>query len=162
MSEDYYKNLPKKRMAVGALFFNTSSDLLIVKPTYKAWWSIPGGVIEKEESPRSACIREIKEEIGLDVQRLDLLCVDWTSPMPGRGDALQLIFHAGILRADEIESIKLADDEISEYRFVPVEEAIVMLSDKLQRRIRKCLDALKSNSTFYLEDGLLTPETGDS
>lgn len=31
---DYYKNLPKKRMGAGALLFNKNDELLIVKPTY--------------------------------------------------------------------------------------------------------------------------------
>lgn len=72
MSEEYYKTLPKKRMAVGVLFFNSNNELLIVKPSYKSGWSIPGGVIEQDESPRMGFIREVKEEIGLDVEPLDL------------------------------------------------------------------------------------------
>ena len=57
MSEDYYKNLPKKRMAAGALIFNNQEEILFVKPGYKDHWSIPGGVIEKNESPKAACLR---------------------------------------------------------------------------------------------------------
>lgn len=81
MSENYYKNLPKKRMGAGALFFNENNEMLVVKPTYKDHWSIPGGVVEENESPRIACIREVKEEIGLEIRELKFLCVDWTSPV---------------------------------------------------------------------------------
>ena len=40
---DYYKNLPRKRMGSGALFFNSKDEALIVKPNYKDHWEIPGG-----------------------------------------------------------------------------------------------------------------------
>lgn len=155
MSGDYYKNLPKKRMAVGMLFFNVNNELLIVKPGYKDWWSIPGGVVEQDESPRVGCIREVKEEIGLDVTPLDLLCVDWTSPMPEKGDAVQVIFYGGILNDAQISAIKLAPEEIIDYCFMPVDDAVPKLGDKLRRRVPKCIEALKSGISVYLEDGEL-------
>jgi ADP-ribose pyrophosphatase YjhB (NUDIX family) len=48
---NYIKNLPKKRMASGVVFFNEAGEILVVKPGYKDHWSVPGGVIEKDESP---------------------------------------------------------------------------------------------------------------
>jgi 8-oxo-dGTP diphosphatase len=44
--KDFYAALPAKRMASGALYFNNRGELLIVKPTYRAAWLIPGGVVE--------------------------------------------------------------------------------------------------------------------
>ncbi len=35
MKNEYYKRLPKKRMAAGCLFFNEEEEILIVKPSYK-------------------------------------------------------------------------------------------------------------------------------
>lgn len=46
----YYKNLPQKRMAVAALFFNERGEILILKPSYKEDWILPGGVVELNES----------------------------------------------------------------------------------------------------------------
>jgi len=43
---DYYKSLPMKRMGSGALFFDSAGRILIVKPSYKDVWEIPGGVVE--------------------------------------------------------------------------------------------------------------------
>lgn len=51
--DDYLKTLPRKRMACGVLIFNEKNELLIVKNSYKDYWSIPGGVIEENESPQT-------------------------------------------------------------------------------------------------------------
>jgi 8-oxo-dGTP diphosphatase len=36
-------------------------------------WELPGGKIEREESPEQAAVREIQEELGVDVQLVKLL-----------------------------------------------------------------------------------------
>ena len=61
----FSEKLPKKRMAAAALFLNEQHEILIVKPIYRELWLLPGGVVEEGESPRQACIREIREELGL-------------------------------------------------------------------------------------------------
>lgn len=35
---------------------------------YKDWWEFPGGKIEKGESPESALVREIKEELATEIK----------------------------------------------------------------------------------------------
>lgn len=152
MSENYYKTLPKKRMGVGALILNESNELLIVKPSYKDHWSVPGGVVDENEPPRSACIREVKEEIGLDIESPKFLCVDWTPPRDEKGEDLQFTFFGGVLKPEQIKKIKLAPEEISEYQFLPVGKALPLLNENLERRIPKCLEALKNKTAIYLED----------
>src|SRR4051794_34297997 len=53
------------RVAAGALIRDVEGRILLVKPTYKDGWDIPGGYVEPGESPADACNREIAEEIGL-------------------------------------------------------------------------------------------------
>ena len=88
---------PKKTIAGGALFFNAQGRLLIVKPTYRGHWSIPGGVVEEGESPRAGCTREVWEEIGLHVTLGPLLVLDATSTgtAPSGRETLQLLFDGG-------------------------------------------------------------------
>lgn len=151
LSNDFYKNLPKKRMGVGVLFFNENDELLILKPTYKNYWSIPGGIIDKNESPQKAGIREVKEEIGLDLKNPRFLCIEYI-PDLGKDENLQFIFYGGILDSTQIENIKINNEEISDYKFLKLEEAQKILSEKLKNRIPLCLDALKKKTAIYLED----------
>ena len=152
MENQYYKGLPKKRMGVGALFFNDKNEILIVKPSYKDHWSVPGGVVDENESPRQACIREVKEELGLEIDNVEFLCVDYVSVIPEKSENLQFIFFGGKLTPERINSIKLSPDEIAEYKFTSVDEALPLLSEKLSKRISLCLTILKNNKGLYLED----------
>ena len=155
MSNDYYESLPQKRMAVGVLFFNEQNELLIVKPTYKEGWSIPGGVIDENESPREACVREVKEELGIDLFSVRLLAVDYMSPAKSqyanKSENIQFIFYGGTIEGTT--AIHLPEEELSEYKFLKVEDALPLLSANLARRIPHCIEAIKTNTAVYLEGG---------
>jgi 8-oxo-dGTP diphosphatase len=56
------------RVAAGALFCDDAGRVLLVKPTYKEGWDLPGGYVEPGETPTEACVREIKEELGSAVR----------------------------------------------------------------------------------------------
>jgi len=61
--------LPMIPVSAGALIFDSAGRLLILNPTYKSGWTIPGGVMEADgETPWQACRREVREECGLDVR----------------------------------------------------------------------------------------------
>lgn len=43
--------------AAGALIRDQQGRILLVEPTYKDHWEIPGGVIEVGETPSQGCAR---------------------------------------------------------------------------------------------------------
>lgn len=58
--------LPGKHVAAGVLFRDRVNRVLLVEPTYKPNWEIPGGVVEADEAPWAAASRELAEELGWD------------------------------------------------------------------------------------------------
>ena len=142
-----------KRIAAGALYFDEAGQILFVKPTYKEGWSIPGGVVEADEAPKDGCRREVREELGCNLPLGALLAINYTSADESIGDSLQFIFDGGVLTEAEIADLRLPSEELSQYRFVAVSDALQMLRSRLRKRLPACLRARESGQTVYLHDG---------
>jgi 8-oxo-dGTP diphosphatase len=141
-------------VAAGALFTNESGEILLVRPTYKPYWDIPGGYVEPGESPRSACNREVREELGLNVQLGRMLSIDW-APHPEEGDKILFIFDGGRLTLDQLQSIRLDDNELSAYQFATPEELDDLTIPRLARRLRATFKTQQLNDAgSYLEEGM--------
>jgi 8-oxo-dGTP diphosphatase len=143
--------LPRVPASAGALIFDTTGRLLILKPNYKKGWTIPGGQIDSNgESPWEACQRETREECGLEVARGRLVCVDFRRPRPHRPGGLRFLFDCGTIADRELQAIKLQADEIDEHRLVDLDDAIKLLSGPIRRRVAAAVGAERC---VYLEDG---------
>ena len=151
--ENFLKTLPRKHMGAGMIFFDNKNDLLILKTNYKDNWTIPGGVINKNESPKQAAERETLEEIGLEKIAKRLLLLDYISTVGIEDDNLQFLFYGGILSNEDIKNIKLQPEEIIEFKFVNPDVADQYFNQKFIKRKKFVLDAIKNNLTYYLEDG---------
>ena len=153
--------VPRVQASAGALLFDDAGRLLILKPTYKRGWTIPGGQIEADgETPWQACRRETREECGIEVERGRLICVDvrpWKRPE--RPGGLRFVFHCGVLGATQVQAISLQAEEVSEHRFVDLEEAGRLLSGPVGRRVLACA---RTDRCLYLEDGRPVPGVGAS
>jgi ADP-ribose pyrophosphatase YjhB (NUDIX family) len=62
----------------GANVYATDAEgrILVVRPTYTNEWMLPGGRVERGETPHEAAVREAREETGLDVVLDRLALVD--------------------------------------------------------------------------------------
>jgi len=148
----YQKTLPRKRISAGCLLYDQSGHLLLVDPTYKKYWEIPGGTVEAGESPSQACVREVKEELGLVIAPRRLLCVDYSGETKTRTESLNFIFDGGMLTDADIQQIVLPKSELRAYGFFSPEEATGLLTRRLRRRVERCLDVLESGITVYLDE----------
>ncbi|PDZ10536.1 DNA mismatch repair protein MutT [Bacillus pseudomycoides] len=66
------------RVGVGAFLLNEQGELLLVrrkKAPEQAHWSLPGGKVEWMETAEDTVVREIQEEVGLEIELTSLLCV---------------------------------------------------------------------------------------
>lgn len=140
------------RMAAGALIRSTTSRPLLVRPSYKNGWDIPGGYVEPNESPADACRRELQEEIGLDAPVGRLLVVDW-APHPTEGDKLLFVFDGGVMTDVEAAALTVDGHEIVEARFQEPSELPNLMPARLARRLALALDAARTGTTIYAEHG---------
>lgn len=55
---------------VGAICLIERSDghVLLVRHSYRERWGIPGGLLKRGEDPSIGAVREVAEEVGLDVE----------------------------------------------------------------------------------------------
>ena len=114
---------------------------------------MPGGVIELDESPKSALIREVKEELNLQLgsDNIKFLLIDY---MAGNGDiteALMFVFSGGLVSEEKRKSIRLPKDELKSYKFADKFEAAALLGTNLGDRLLRAIEAQKSGSFSYFE-----------
>ncbi|MGE7694020.1 NUDIX domain-containing protein [Lysinibacillus sp. NPDC094177] len=70
------EKLPK--VGVGAVILDNANKILLVlrkKAPEAGCWSLPGGKVDYMETIENAIIREIKEELGVDIEITQLVCV---------------------------------------------------------------------------------------
>jgi 8-oxo-dGTP diphosphatase len=143
-------------VAAGALFTDSAGRILMVRPTYKDYWDIPGGYLEPGESPRAACIREIREELNLAIEVGPLLVVDW-APAEGEGDKILYVFDGGTIRDEDLKTVVFGDGEIAETRFVDLHDLDAVTLPRLSRRLGTAISAQREHRTTYAEHGDETP-----
>jgi 8-oxo-dGTP diphosphatase len=145
----------RKRVSVDALIRDEQGRVLLVNPTYKPDWDMPGGMAEANEPLTAALERELTEELSIAPTIGELLCVEWVPPHGPWDDLLAFIFDAGVLDAADLAHVELTDGELSAYEFCTPEQAEQRLRPHAYRRLTAALQALDTGRLAYLQDGLL-------
>ncbi|MEU3188892.1 NUDIX domain-containing protein [Streptomyces sp. NPDC006923] len=139
-----------------ALIRDAQGRILLVDPTYKAGWDLPGGMLEDEE-PAVALVREVREELGLTIEVGRLLAVD-AVPAGVYGRTVLAFLYAGHVRGEcDAADLTLQDSEIRAAGFFGVEEALELLPEQLGRRLAAALRAGSGSHTAVLRDGHRPP-----
>lgn len=152
--------LPRKRAAATVLITDPAGRVLVVNPTYKPRWELPGGAVEHDESPRTAAAREVVEELGIHRTPGRLLALDYVPADPDRGrtEGMIVVFDGGTIT--DPATLQLAPDELSEYAFVEPAQLHHHLPALQTRRAMAALQARATGHTAYLEDGRDCPDDG--
>ena len=143
--------LPRTRVIAHVLFRDEDGHYLFCRTTFKEDWELPGGVVEAHESPRAGALREVREELGIDVDLGPVLAVDWLPPYLGWDDAVELIFDGGVLTPEQVGAFVLEAHEIAAVHWVTPETAYPQLRPGAARRLEHLL--AHPGGTAYLEDG---------
>ena len=140
--------LPAIPVSAGALIFDRAGRLLILKPTYKSGWTIPGGVMEADgETPWDACRREVAEECGLHIgagHPARLACMDFRRPRPGKPGGVRYLFDCGAVSDASLAGIVVQPEEIAEYRVADLRTALTMLRKPIRLRVRAATRGTRS------------------
>jgi ADP-ribose pyrophosphatase YjhB (NUDIX family) len=142
------KHQASKDIVVAALITDQHGRVLIVQPSHKDGWILPGGYVEVGESPSSACHREVAAELGVEVDGPHrLLSVDYR----GHTDEyVMFIFDGGVFTEEMIGRIVLPPTLLA-YQFATLEEAVQLLRPNSARRLPPTLEARQKTGIAYLE-----------
>ncbi|WP_329203241.1 NUDIX hydrolase [Streptomyces sp. NBC_01435] len=152
---EYYASLPTIIGGAGGVIRDTAGRFLLVKPSYRDYWEVPGGGVELGEDPRQAFQREIEEELGLNLPPGRLLVVDWVPEQPdGRPPLCNFIFDGGLTTKEKAQQqVHLDTDELTEWTLAAPEEWDALLPPHMARRLHACARALTHDTTLYLHHG---------
>ena len=141
---------PRKRVSADLLIRDGVGRILLVDPSYKPGWDMPGGMAEANEPPHLAAQREIAEELGVRLAVGDLLVVNWVPPGGPWDDLVAFVFDGGELPDERIADIRLVDGELTAFALCTPEQARERLPFKVWRRCAAALQATVSGRTAYL------------
>jgi len=127
--------MPKKSYNVAAaLIFDKQKRILITRRPagshLEGYWEFPGGTIEKDETPQEALVREIKEEINLDIKAGELF---WQDHFEYDVKSINISFYFcdRLNSGQQIVPLEIAEfrwvklEELYEFKFPPADEALI-------------------------------------
>lgn len=155
MSDRYYETLPRKRMSAGGIILNPNNEVILVKPSYKNLWLLPGDVIEQLESPLDAIKRELREEISLDIDPIKLMFISYIKGKTKYEEALCFIFNFGTINNTMVKKIKIYNNEIIDFKFFKLNEIDNIVSENTKKAIHIAYNDFNKNGTYYVENGIV-------
>lgn len=103
-------------VTAGALIFNDAGQILLLKHHFRpgSGWGIPGGFLELGEQPEQALRRELREEIALEVNQVEI----FTARSFKKPRQVEIVFRG---RANvEVAQMKLRTMEVERAEWFPV------------------------------------------
>lgn len=126
MTQEHPSHLPKaqwietleKRISSAAVVLELPDGrAVVVKAWYKKYWSLPGGVIDAGESPRQAALREVAEEVGLQLDESQLAFQRTLYRSSAQLQSYQFTFLAHVTE-EQVANLVLQASEIDAYELV--------------------------------------------
>lgn len=142
--------LPTKRVIAQGLIRNNAGEILLCELTYKKEWDLPGGVVDPLESPAHAVVREVREELQVEMSPRSLVAVNWLPSWRGWDDAMLCVFDLGI-DDQVIARARLEPREIRALHWCTLEDVQRRCAAYVTRMLMRLEP--QTEGTAYLEDG---------
>lgn len=143
-NKQWQRTLPAK-ITSACIALRSGGKVLMVKAHYKDHWTFPSGIVDVNESPKTAAIRETHEEIGIkvDAADVDLLTVIYTQGKDGYLDRFNFVFTVNQFSEDR--SFNLQPEEIEQVEWVSLDNISEFSNDKgsyiqIQRLLMEGID----------------------
>lgn len=134
------RNLPNKLppgpmhfVGVGGFVMNDRNEVLVIREKsgpaarLKDFWKLPGGLVDPQEDLRSAVVREIKEETGIEAEFVCVAAIQELHHSHKIGGAarggttdLYTICVCRVTKPNQV--INIQEDEIAEAKWIPVDQ----------------------------------------
>ena len=100
--------------------------LLLVRQSYRRdGWGFPGGLLQRREDPADAARRELREELGIDVELVGLPVVVIDSPMR----RIDVVYNARLADGSAQPEAGARSPEIADARWFPPAELPELLPE---------------------------------
>jgi 8-oxo-dGTP diphosphatase len=102
-------------IAVDALIVDPARGVLLIRranPPFQGRWALPGGFVEVGETCEAACVREAREETGLEVEPVELVGVYSTPDRDPRGHTVSPVYLCRV-----VSGVARGGDDASEARW---------------------------------------------
>ena len=92
-------------VTAGAIIFDEKGRILLLEHVFRpdSGWGLPGGFLNKGEQPETALRRELREEIGIEVENVEMLLAR-TLPRPRQ---IEIYFRAKAIGRPEPRSFEI-------------------------------------------------------
>lgn len=132
-----------------AIFDLTRQKILLTRRTDNGLWCLPGGGVDAGENVAETCIREVREETGLDAHVVRLIGVysspDWLVEYPD-GNRVQIV--ALSFEATPYGGTLRVNSEVSEFGYFGLAEIETL--DLMQNHHQRIVDAFAGQTEAFI------------
>ena len=129
-----------KEKSCGCIIIKDNKVLLVCEKRRNNFWGFPKGHVEHDESETETAAREIKEEVGLEVEIDESKRYEINYIVDNRIDKKAVFFVAKPLT----ENLVKQEDEIAEIRWCEFYEALELLTyDNSKELLKKVIEDIE-------------------
>jgi 8-oxo-dGTP diphosphatase len=116
---------------------DSEPEIAIVSVKPKLRWQLPKGIVDEGESPEMAAVREVREEAGIETERLGLIeTIEYWYRSVKYGKPVRyhkfVHFYLMQFRGGDVSQ---HDHEVGDAKWVSIAEALEMLEFKGEREV---------------------------